>query len=182
MQKLKLKVTDISLNAGLSLYNRRAEMIKAKSALEKQRLFPDLNLAYFQGRNSGLGDNLYGYHFGLKIPLLFSGNASKIKAAKIAKEVANEESIDYSNRLDLKYQQLRGQLHKYEEILTYYEVEGQNLSDEILKTATISYQNGEIDFFQYILSLENAYSITLSYLENLNNHNQTVISLNHLTL
>jgi heavy metal efflux system protein len=182
MQKLKLKVTDISLNAGLSLYNRRAEMVKAKSALEKQRLLPDLNLAYFQGRNTGLGDNLYGYHFGLKIPLFFSGNASKIKAAKIAREVANEESIDYSNRLDLEHQQLRGQLHKYEEILTYYEVEGQNLSDEILKTATVSYQNGEIDFFQYIQSLENAYSITLLYLENLNNHNQTVIALNHLTL
>ncbi len=182
MQKLKRKVTDISLNAGLSLYNRRAEMVKAKSALEKQRLLPDINLEYFQGSNSGLGDNLHGYQLGLKIPLFFSGNASKIKAAKIAKEVANEESIDYSNRLDLEYQLLRGQLHKYEEILTYYEVEGQNLSDEILKTATVSYQNGEIDFFQYIQSLENAYNITLSYLENLNNHNQTVIALNHLTL
>ena len=75
-----------------------------------------------------------------------------------------------------------GQLRKYEEALIYYENSGQNLSDEILKTASLSFQNGEIDFFQYIQSLENAYSITLSYLENLNNYNQTVIALNHLTL
>ena len=75
-----------------------------------------------------------------------------------------------------------GQLRKYEETLSYYEHDGQHLSEEILKTASVGFQNGEIDFFQYIQSLENAYRITLSYLENLNNYNQTVIALNHLTL
>lgn len=75
-----------------------------------------------------------------------------------------------------------GQLRKYEETLRYYENDGQHLSEEILKTASVGFQNGEIDFFQYIQSLENAYRITLSYLENLNNYNQTVIALNHLTL
>ncbi len=182
LQKLELQDSDISLNPGLALYKQRNEFFRAKSGLEKQQLLPDISFDYFQGRNSGLVDNLYGYQIGLKIPLLFSGNASKIKAAKIAKDIAIEESIDYSNRLNLKQEQLLGQLHKYKEALAYYEVDGQNLSDEILKTAAVSYQNGEIDFFQYIQSLENAYTITLSYLENLNHYNQTVIALNHLTL
>ena len=114
--------------------------------------------------------------------MIFSGNASKIKAAKIAKSIAVQESLDYKNRLQLKYEQLLGELRKYEEALNYYEGNGQSLSDEILNTASISFRNGEIDFFQYIQSLENAYGITLSYLENLNNYNQTVIALNHLTL
>jgi hypothetical protein len=43
-------------------------------------------------------------------------------------------------------------------------------------------KNGEIDFFQYIQSLENAYEIKLSYLDNLNLYNQTVININYLTL
>jgi len=182
LYKLELQLNDLAKNAGILLYDQRNMLFKAKNGFEKQQLLPDISFDYFQGTNSGLGENLYGYQVGLKIPLLFSGNASKIKAAKIAKDVAIEESIDYKNRLQLKYEQLTGQLRKYEEALIYYENSGQNLSEEILKTASLSFQNGEIDFFQYIQSLENANSITLSYLENLNNYNQTVIALNHLTL
>ncbi len=182
LYKLELQLNDLAQNSGILLYDQRNMLFKAKSGFENQQLLPDISFDYFQGTNTGLGENLYGYQVGLKIPLLFSGNASKIKAAKIAKNIAIEESLDYKNRLQLKYEQLIGQLRKYEEALKYYENSGKNLSDEILKTASISFQNGEIDFFQYIQSLENAYSINISYLENLNKYNQTVIALNHLTL
>ena len=83
----------------------------------------------------------------------------------------------YSRKL-----QLLNEVSKYEEALQYYEMEGKSLSEEILKTANISFKNGEIDFFQYIQSLENAYEIELQYLENLNNYNQAVIALNYLIL
>lgn len=75
-----------------------------------------------------------------------------------------------------------GELAKYEEALKYYEEEGKTLSEEILKTANGSFKNGEIDFFQYIQSLENVYEIELQYLDNLNKYNQTVIAINYLTL
>ncbi len=182
LHKLELLQKDISQNAGIALYDERNSLFKAKSGFEKQQLLPDISFDYFQGTNTGLGENLYGYQVGLKIPLFFSGNASRIKAANIAKNIAIEESLDYKNQLLLKHERLMGQLRKYEEALNYYEGDGQNLSNEILKTATLSFQNGEIDFFQYIQSLENAYTITLSFLENLNNYNQTVIALNYLTL
>jgi cobalt-zinc-cadmium resistance protein CzcA len=182
LYKLELQLKDLAQNAGILLYDQRNMLFKAKSGFENQQLLPDISFDYFQGTNTSLGENLYGYQVGLKIPLLFSGNASKIKAAKIAKNIAIEESLDYKNRLQLKYEQLIGQLRKYEEALKYYENSGKNLSNEILKTASISFQNGEIDFFQYIQSLENAYSINISYLENLNMYNQTVIAINHLTL
>ena len=64
----------------------------------------------------------------------------------------------------------------------YYENEGNNLAKEILKTANVGFKNGEIDFYQYIISVENAYDIQLMHLEHLNNYNQTVIKLNYLTL
>jgi cobalt-zinc-cadmium resistance protein CzcA len=46
----------------------------------------------------------------------------------------------------------------------------------------MAYENGEIDYFQYIQSLENAAMIELDYLDNLNNYNQTVLELNYLNL
>ena len=182
MEKLLVREVNIENNAGLSFFENRKKMFDAKSSLEQQHLLPDLNFNYFQGTNSTLGESLYGFQVGVKIPLFFSGNASKIRAAKIAKEVSQAEAEDYTIRLKAKYQSLMGQLKKYEEVLAYYETEGQGLADEIIKTATLSYQSGEIDFFQYIQSMENGYTITLTYLENLNAYNQTVIAINYLNL
>ena len=182
MEKLRINDVDIENNAGVLLFENRTKMFDAKSTLEQQHVLPDLNFNYFQGTNATLGDNLYGFQVGIRIPLFFSGNASKIKAAKIAKEVSRAEAEDYTVQLRAKYRSLMGQLKKYQEVLAYYETEGQGLADEIIKTATLSYQSGEIDFFQYIQSMENGYNITLTYLENLNAYNQTVIAINYLNL
>jgi heavy metal efflux system protein len=77
---------------------------------------------------------------------------------------------------------LQAELRKHREALSYFEEEGMELSEEILKTANLGYKNGELDFFQYIQSLESANEIILSYLESLNAYNQTVIAINYLIL
>ncbi len=64
----------------------------------------------------------------------------------------------------------------------YYEREGQALADEIQKTAVLSFKNGEINFFQYIQSLEQVSELRLSYLDHLGRYNQTAISIKYLTL
>ena len=46
----------------------------------------------------------------------------------------------------------------------------------------MSYKHGEIDFFQYIQSIETASHIELTYLDNLNAYNQTIITINYLIL
>lgn len=180
--KLAVNTSDLEENAGIEYFENKKMLYKAKSGLEKQQLLPDISVNYFQGTNATLNDNLYGYQLGLKIPLLFTGNASKIKASKIAKKMVVEEAEDYKNKLQAKKHQLTSELKKHEATLLYYEKEGIGLSEEILKTATVSYQNGEIDFFQFIQSMENATDIIISYLDHLNAYNQTVIALNFLTL
>ncbi|MCG2460002.1 CusA/CzcA family heavy metal efflux RND transporter [Flavobacteriaceae bacterium F89] len=166
----------------LDHYRNRISLAEAARSLEKQRLLPDITLNYFQETNSGLDNHLYGYQLGLKIPLFFGGQSSKIKASKIASDIAVEESEEYRIRLDARLQELQNELTKYDQALAYYEEEGTVLSEEILKTASASFMNGGIDFYQYIISLENAYQIRLEYLDNLNLYNQTVIKINFITL
>ncbi|UJH68801.1 CusA/CzcA family heavy metal efflux RND transporter [Allomuricauda sp. SCSIO 65647] len=182
LEKLQLRSSSIQNNVGIGYHENRISLFSAKSGLEQQQLLPDISLDYFQGSNSGLNTNLRGYQLGLKIPLLFSGNLARIKAAKIAEDIIREETNDYKSRLEGKRRQLMGQLKKQQEALSYYEDEGKGLADQILKTATLGYQSGEIDFFQYIQSLESAYGITLAHLESLNAYNQTVIAINYLIL
>lgn len=157
------------------------EYFKAKHSLEKQEFLPDLTMSYGIGTNSGLEKNLNVYQFGIKIPLIFGGRAHKMKAAKIAVEIAESTAEDAVLQLNSKREILLQRLVKYEENLKYYEDEGKLLSQQILKTANLSFQNGEIDFFQYIQSLETVYEIELKYLESLNEYNQTVLSINYLT-
>ncbi len=180
--RILIDVINTKESIEMQYYRNNQFLTKAKRQLEVQKLLPDLSLNYFQGTNSALDGSLYGYQAGLKIPLLFGGKASQIKASKISEKIAEEESKDYEVRLNARRSELQAQLDKYDKALTYYETEGTQLSEEILKTATISFKNGEIDFFQYIQSLQNAYEIKLDYLDNLYRYNQTVINLNYLTL
>lgn len=181
---LKVARTSIAIDksAELTYYEQRISLSEASRSLEKQKLLPDISINYFQGSNPQLNDNLYGYQFGLKIPLLFGGQAAKIKAAKIAEEIAKEEAVEYETQLKSSYKTLDLQLIQLEKSLTYFEQEGAKLSDEILKTAQGSFKNGEIDFYQYIQSLESAYEVKLDYLDKLEEYNQTVITINYLTL
>lgn len=182
LAKLELNNMLSSSNEGYSLFESSKSYYKAAQQLEKQQLLPDLSLEYFQGTNSTLNSNISGYQFGLKIPLLFSGNASKIKASKLAYQAADEAQKNYSLSYEAEYYSLLAKIEQYEESLNYYETQGKELSEEIIKTAERSFKHGEIDFFQYIQSIENAKEIELDYLENLNKYNQTIIAINHLIL
>ena len=181
---IKLEVNQINLeeNPGLYYFKNKKELFLAQKNVASQSLLPDITLNYFVGSNSSLDENLNGYQIGLKIPILFSGNAAKIKASKIAQEVLDNQEIEYKIRIKAKHSELYAQLKKYDEALIYYQEEGEQLSQEIFKTAKISYESGEINFFQYIQSMENALEILLDYLNNLNTYNQIVLEINYLTL
>ncbi|QXP77442.1 MULTISPECIES: CusA/CzcA family heavy metal efflux RND transporter [Winogradskyella] len=182
LEKLELNSPSLDDNSGLSYYENAENYQNTLYKSEKQSLLPDLSFEYFQGTNDQLNANLRGYQFGLKIPLLFFGNSSKIKASKIAKEIITEQKQDYKIQLNSEYKSLLTTQNKYEEAISYYEKQGKRLKDEIIKTANRTFKEGEIDFFQYIQSLETATDIELTYLDNLNAYNQTVININHLIL
>jgi cobalt-zinc-cadmium resistance protein CzcA len=181
---LKVNIQTIALKntAEVDYYQKRIAMFQAERRFEKQQLLPDISLNYFQGSNPQLNSNLHGYQIGLKIPILFGGQSSKIKAARMAEEIAVAESDEYEIQLKAKFDALQLQVTQLQKNLTYYEKEGVALSDEILKTANGSFKNGEIDFYQYIQSLESAYEVKLDYLDKLDQYNQTIIAINYLTL
>jgi len=166
----------------LEFYENRITVMQSELQLKRQQLLPDISLEYFQGTNDQLNSNIKGYQFGLKIPVLFGGQASKIKAASIGKQISEAENKEYKIQLNSKLTKLNTQLAIHDKALDYYEQEGMNLSNEIYKTADSSFRNGEINFYQYIQSLESVYDIQLAYLNKLSDYNLTIIAINYLTL
>ena len=179
--KVVLKLTDLNSSAELLLYQSKVNFETAQRDLAKQQLLPDISLNYFRGTNNGLDRSLNGYQIGLKIPILFSGQSSRIKAAGFAEEIAKQEAKEYKIQLNAEFQSLNSQKLFLTKHLQYYDSEGAALSDEILKMANGSFENGEINFFQYIQSIESAYEVKLQYLEKLKQYNSIVIEMNYLT-
>ena len=182
LRKLSMQNVSLQNDAGLDYFEQSKSYYEARLHQEKQSLWPDLNLEYFQGTNDGLNKNFIGYQLGLKIPLLFAGNSSKIKASKIAQDIVEQQQQDYRSKWSAEQEALLAKLQQYKEAVDYYETQGKNLSEEIIKTAERTLKEGEIDFFQYIQSIEISKEIELTYLNNLNSYNQTVIAINYLIL
>lgn len=180
--KLPLEMVSLTDNPGVQFFEQSKAFYQAFQRREGQNLLPDLSVEYFLGTNNGLDQNLQGYQFGLKIPLFFNGNAHKMKAAKISTLAAEEQQKNYQFKLESEYQSLLSKLESYNQTLQYYNSQGKQLSEQLIKTANRSFKEGEINFFQFIQSIETAKEIELTYLENLNAYNQTVIAINFLIL
>ena len=181
-KKLPLENATGLLGAETSFLETRQQLSLAKKRLEENRLFPDISLEYFQGTNNGLGTSLYGVQLGLRIPIFFFGHSSRVKSSKIDTKITSLENRHLTIATQTKYENLMNTLKQRAKELNYYEEEGNLLSKEITKAAQGNFQNGEIDFFQYIQSLENAFQIELNHLDALNQYNQTVIAINYLTI
>ncbi len=145
--------------------------------LQKQAWFPSVSAEYFQGKNTGLSSALYGFQIGLNVPVFFSGNAKKTKMLQLEKESWNQQKEAELTKINQFVAQKKNHLIGIKTTIDYYETSGKKLSDEILKVANMSYKHGEIDFFQYIQSLENALQIKIDYLDAILEYNNTILDI-----
>ncbi len=188
----KLVITNTKIEPIKNLTNETSKLIyssylesvtnnyKTQIKLQKQHWLPDLNLDYFQGKNSGLSQSLYGFQVGIGIPLLYFGNKAKSKVAQLELQSWEQQKQNEEQKIEKYINQKRNELAKYQEAINYYDQYGKKLSEEIVKVGSRSYKEGEIDFFQYILSLENATGIQVDYLDNVLLFNKTQLDLQYL--
>ncbi len=160
----------------------KALLADANIGIERNKLLPDISLNYFIGTNRyENAKNYHGFEASVSIPLLFFSQNSKIKASKMALEALKINSEHELDLLKVKKQELENAHQKLKNLLAEYYDYGSQLYHEIMRTAMLSYQKGEIDFFRLATSTETALQIELNYLNNLLEYNQITIELNHLS-
>jgi cobalt-zinc-cadmium resistance protein CzcA len=182
LPRLALEELNITNHPGMLYYNSAETLAKSSLSLERQKLLPDIHFSVFQGTNNGVNAKNYnGFQVGVAVPLWFGANKSKINAAKTETMIVANEFENYKIQLQSNYDALLSDLKKYQETVDYYETTGKKLSKELTTTASKAFQNGEIDFLQYVQLLESSKNIEINYLQNLNKYNNTVLELNYLT-
>ena len=177
-------INTLSDETSKQLYQSYLESItknhKTQIDLQKQHWLPDINIEYFQGKNNGLSQSLYGFQVGVSIPILFSGNVSKTKVVQLEMQSWEQQKQNEELKIQQYMNQKTNELAKYQEAIKYYNLYGKKLSAEIIKVGNSSFKHGEIDFFQYIQSLENATTIQVEYLDTILLFNQTQLDLHYL--
>jgi cobalt-zinc-cadmium resistance protein CzcA len=173
----------------LDYLHQQIELIGKAGSVEKAKVLPDLSMGYFNQTLTGFqninGTDQYfgpnnrftGFMFGMAIPLLPGSQVAKVKAANINKLMA-ENDYEYAyNNMQVQYNQAMQDFLKQKASLSFYEKNALPLADLIVLNAQKSLQNGEIDYTKYAFSMNQAFTIKSSYLENLNNYNQAIIQL-----
>ncbi|NEV93151.1 CusA/CzcA family heavy metal efflux RND transporter [Psychroflexus sp. YR1-1] len=183
LRKLELdQPTDKSQNLSLSALVQDQKLSERTSALAKNQLLPGLSASYSVRGNSALDQNFEVYQIGVSIPLLFFGDRSKIKSAELMEQAKQAEVEDAKIILEQRQKQLISQLSVQQKALDNFENYQLKVAKEILTSAKRSYEAGEIDFFRYTQSIEDARRIQLDYLSKLREYNQSIIALNYLLL
>ncbi len=160
--------------------------------LERAKLLPEITLGYnsqtLQGMQTVNGqevfyrssDRLGYFSAGISVPLFWGAQSHRIQAAKLNWQSQLKE-LDYvKNELKTEISNALEQVQKYESMLQYYEGQGLKHAETIFVTADQQFVNGEIDYLQWVILVNQAINIQSEYINTLNNYNQASIQLSKL--
>ncbi len=181
MKKLIPEPMDTAGNPGADYFKEAVKMSKDALFLEKQKSLPDFSLTLFRGANRGPDSKAYhGFQAGIAVPLWFGAHRAKINAARTEVLVLENEAANYQHQLRGKHQALLAEIRKLDKAIAFYNESGKSLSEQLIFNAVKAFENGEIDFFQYVQLLENAKNIEMNYLDHLHQYNQAVLEANFI--
>lgn len=154
-----------------------------KGKLQQQAFLPDISLEGFQGTNALTPDQTYfGWQVGLSVPLFFHAQSARVQAAKIAVQQRQLKLANFKAQYASRMAQLQGELNKQAKALDYFQATGQKLAQELRSNAQKSYQQGELNFTQYVQLLNQAQRIELDYLHSLYQYNFFRLECHYLIL
>jgi cobalt-zinc-cadmium resistance protein CzcA len=165
-----------------SLLQSRQDLDLAQVRIEKNKLLPDFSLNYFVGTNAYDNAQYYhGFEVGLAVPLFFHAQKARLKAARLTHDAGIQYNQYQTDQFKTRRQELLNTQMRLKGLLDYYQQQGRELYEELLRTAQLSYENGEIDFFKFAASTETAMQIQLEHLDHLLQYNSTTLELNYLS-
>ncbi len=166
-EEIKLDVNpELESHPGFLLFEAAKMQAFYQTKVNQHSLLPNFNLDLFRGTNLAPGSKIYpGFEVGVGIPLFFGAQSARIKSSKLTQEQIDFEADNFRSRLENNYSTIQKRLAQNQQIIDYYESEGKILADQLRNQASRSYQEGEIDFLQYVQLVENSRTITLQYIQ-----------------
>jgi heavy metal efflux system protein len=163
-------------NPFLDILKQQNEVSKLQTNLEKERLKPDFRVGIInQSIEQNYNQNVL--QLGVNVPIFKKAQQARISSAKINEQISNQQFQLAESQLGNQLNTLKIQYEKSKYSLEYYEKSALPQADLIIKTATKSYQAGEIEYIEFAQNITQAWQIKESYLSELQIFNQIIINI-----
>lgn len=189
----------VSLDSGAAATNPligqlRQQIVVAEQnrKVEQARLKPDFVLGLstqtiigsqlFNGVETyyGAGHRFYSGQIGVSFPLIAKPQKARIEAARLSEQIVQTELASQQQALQQQLSQAISQYEQYRSALTYYEQNGLAQARLILDNARKAFSGGDIGYVEFSLAIQQSLTIRSSYLDLLNQYNQSVLYIEYL--
>jgi cobalt-zinc-cadmium resistance protein CzcA len=182
--------TQVYNHPNIKILEQQKNVSIANTELEKSKLLPNLTFGYNNTTMIGLDANDIVYdksnrfqsvQFGIGIPLFGGSQNAKINATKIGESIAQTELEKEKQLLQNQYKSAFITFQSNLQKLNYYEETALPNAEIIIKTANLQFQNGEINYLDWVMLQNQSIAIKNNYIETLMTYNESIIQLNFLT-
>ncbi|HAK80734.1 MAG TPA: CusA/CzcA family heavy metal efflux RND transporter [Runella sp.] len=174
----------------LQFLKQQQTIAAAATEVEKSKLMPNLILGYNVMSMRGIGANNKEYNsvprfqsvqVGLGIPIFKNGQKALINASKFNEQVvANDYEVNLKS-LETAYKTALVQYQKNEAAIRYFETSALKNADLITTTANKQFGNGDINYLEWVMLVNQSIEIQSNYIEAVRKSNEAIIYLNSLT-
>jgi heavy metal efflux system protein len=182
--KAKIENSKIEDNPILKVLEQQKQLVSAETALKISKLLPEINIGYNNNSFKGIGlDDAQRFHsaqIGLGIPLFGGSQKAKINASKVAENIAESEYQIQVLNLKTEYNKLLTQYNSNFQIVNYFETNSNKNSKIITDVANKQFINGDINYLDFVMLINQSIEIQNSYIEAVKSLNESVIAINYL--
>lgn len=173
----------------LKQYEQKKNIENAKLNAEKTKLLPSVNLGVTSSTQYGFGadEKFYdrGKRFqsgliGVDLPLFNTAQKSIIEGQKINQQIAENNYQIAVKNLKNRYAVTFGEYLKLKSELEYYRSKGLKNAQTIFFTANLLLKEGEIDYLEYTMLVNQSLEIENRYIDAQKLFNEKIIELNAL--
>jgi outer membrane protein TolC len=155
------------------------EVSRLNLRLARARALPGVVLGY---QNQGDRDSPVRTRFqaGLSLPLYFWTYRSQIRAADARLQASLAQRAATGLEVNREYQQAQADVAKFEASLRYFQQTGLPQSKTIVSTAQRLFRAGEVSYYLFVQSVNQAFQIRADYLDAVRGYQEALIQLNFL--
>jgi cobalt-zinc-cadmium resistance protein CzcA len=172
-------------NPMLKILAQALAINKVRYKLASSLHLPEVSAGYlFQTMRSNptlfTGNYLSYVQLGLNMPLFQKSLRNKMSAILIQDKIIETGIELKSKQLQSQILETQRQYQNYDNKVKYYEDEALTNADQILRLANLQYNNGEINYMEWVLLMNQVITIRSEYQEALYKLNESVINYNYL--
>jgi len=179
----------------LKYYRQQQQQSLAQTAVEKSKLNPDFFVGY--NNQSVMGwqlskDRIENYYdagrrfssvsLGINVPIFAKAQKAKIEASQVNEQISNTSYKLMQDKLQSDLYKALQDYDKYCTTALYYQNQGTKQSDLIIATANLNYQNGQINYLEWVTLFNQALQIQSEFINAMHQQRLAESELNYLLL